>query len=409
MKKFKENLLYYSIILFSVLLTLGTSLLLNPTIRKSILSNAKTFNALNNDGKPVRSKTLKSNGDGTYTLSLNVTGDSIKKHKNSVNVIVVLDTSTSMEYDWSGDNDNRIPITEQSTYYRLPANNEANADVMYGVVNNEFVQLTRNGNNNYSYNGERYTGQRYIAVTGNQRIHSAKRAVQDLAVALLSKNTEEDPKLVEMALIDFSRYASKQLDPTTDLDTYLGKVGGLSLAKGTNWEAALRAINDIHFDDDDQTFIVFVTDGDPTYNMAPNNDGYTSGDTSGTGNGPGFDNNGNPPGYQNSENCYVASKDEAATLMSGNNKVLYTIGAYGIIERLERLTNYAYNGDENEKPIIDNENYATLEYCENYIKTRYPSYASKLSCEYENKNGTTEYTITKNSIVYHDKAFIKIS
>ncbi len=82
-----------------------------------------------------------------------------------------------------------------------------------------------------------------------------------------------------------------------------------------------------------------------------------------------------------------------------NNKLVFSFSFYKI----------KYNGDENEKPIIDNENHATLDYCENYIKTRYPSYASKLNCEYENKDGTTEYTITKNSIVYHDKAFIKIS
>ena len=82
-----------------------------------------------------------------------------------------------------------------------------------------------------------------------------------------------------------------------------------------------------------------------------------------------------------------------------NNKLIFSFSFYKI----------KYNGNEGENPIISSDNYATLERCENYIKTRYPSYASKLSCEYEETQGTTEYTITNNSIVYHDHAFIKVS
>ena len=46
-------------------------------------------------GPPPHAKTLTDNQDGTYTLSLNVTGESIKK-PNNVNVIVILDRSGSM-------------------------------------------------------------------------------------------------------------------------------------------------------------------------------------------------------------------------------------------------------------------------------------------------------------------------
>ena len=45
--------------------------------------------------EPAHTKTLTDNHDGTYTLSLDVVGDSEKK-PNNVNVVVIFDTSGSM-------------------------------------------------------------------------------------------------------------------------------------------------------------------------------------------------------------------------------------------------------------------------------------------------------------------------
>ena len=91
-----------------MLLTIGTGLLLNPTVRKSILSNARIFNALNDDGTanpPDHSKVLRSNGDGTYTLSLNVTGEESQPvtEPEPINVLLIYDKSSSMWKYWVDD------------------------------------------------------------------------------------------------------------------------------------------------------------------------------------------------------------------------------------------------------------------------------------------------------------------
>ncbi len=80
-----------------------------------------------------------------------------------------------------------------------------------------------------------------------------------------------------------------------------------------------------------------------------------------------------------------------------NDKVVFSYSSYVI----------KYNGDENENPIRDN-GFNTLENCESYIQQRYPSYSDKLSCEYEEAKGTSEFTITNSSIVYHDHVFTRV-
>ena len=51
------------------------------------------------DDAPKRSKTLTDNGDGTYTLTLSVTGRSSQSDNSTkANVVVIYDTSGSMKY-----------------------------------------------------------------------------------------------------------------------------------------------------------------------------------------------------------------------------------------------------------------------------------------------------------------------
>ena len=81
----------------------------------------------------IDGKDLKENGDGTYELSLSVTGESEKK-VNKANVIVILDISGSMEHGTSYTQNNRGG---------------------YGYVNGEYVFLynssgNRIGNNTYN-------------------------------------------------------------------------------------------------------------------------------------------------------------------------------------------------------------------------------------------------------------------
>ena len=341
------------------------------------------------DFAPDHSKGLIDNEDGTYTISLDVTGEAVTTKPNHVNVVVVLDTSYSMRNTYSGGVDgSRVPIAE-STHYYTPSDETRNT--MYGIVNGEFVEITRRADNKYydSKNVE-YKEQRYIddkilydsygnginmnpSAPGyptvdneneNRRIYAAKYAVQKLALDLLSRNgvNGADDDAVEMALVTFDRVARIDLQPTTDLADFVETVSKLVVNKGTNWEAALRAARTIDFNDDDTTFIVFVTDGNPTNYMHSSlgSDTYTGTYTASNGNNIAVNADGTTP-HANSQiqgdgnesgngtvtNSYNASKDEVVDIVQNRNYKFYSIGAYGLIDNLKRLTSYGYYADNN--------------------------------------------------------------
>ena len=242
---------------------------------------------------PAHTKNIRNNGDGTYTISLDVVGDSQKK-PNNVNVIVIFDRSGSMN---------------------------------------------------------------------NNRMTAAKNAVNSLANSLFAYNTQSAPNTVQMALVDFSTHANSH-SPTNSASTFRSQVNGLSADGGTNWEAALKEANNVNFGDNDQTFVIFVSDGNPTFRD-------TQGTTRITDNrwynydniyynsdsvyGLGSDN----PDYRNYSPqsmgyCYDHAVDDAQALV---NKVgadnFFTIGAYGNVSRMQTLTTAAgapssnfYNADD---------------------------------------------------------------
>ncbi|MEE1208813.1 MAG: vWA domain-containing protein, partial [Parafannyhessea umbonata] len=133
--------------------------------------------------------------NGTYTISLDVVGDS-EKQPNNVNVIVVFDRSGSMT---------------------------------------------------------------------TQRMNAAKTAVNSLANSLFAYNTSSAPNTVQMALVSFSTDATITRQPTTSYNQFSSSVNGLTANGGTNWEAALDEAGNVNFGDDDQTFVIFVSDGNPTF------------------------------------------------------------------------------------------------------------------------------------------------
>ena len=100
----------------------------------------------------------------------------------------------------------------------------------------------------------------------NQRMSAAKTAVNNLANMLLSKNgVDGNPTdWFEMALISFSTTTITR-QPTTSYNTFSGSVNGLSAEGGTNWEDALQEVSNVNFNDNDQTFVIFVSDGNPTF------------------------------------------------------------------------------------------------------------------------------------------------
>ena len=215
---------------------------------------------------PAHTKNLTDNHDGTYTISLDVVGDSEKK-PNNINVIVIVDTSGSMT---------------------------------------------------------------------QQRMTAAKNAVNSLARSLYAYNTQSDPHTVEMALVRFATSSSVAQQPTSSQSTFTTAVSGLGNQGngGTNWESALQTAYGVDFGDNDQTFVVFVSDGNPTFRTTQNGWNDWSNQYQQWGSGQ--------ETATNIQRCYTTAVDDAqrlATKVTPAN--FFTIGAFGNVDRMERLTDDA--------------------------------------------------------------------
>ena len=105
-------------------------------------------------------------------------------------------------------------------------------------------------------------------MNGQTRLARAKTAVNTMANTLLNGENSD----VRMALISFSTTA--QTVPATgevftnSYNTFSGRVNGLGASGGTNWEQALQLANRMPVREDAATFIVFVTDGNPTFRVS---------------------------------------------------------------------------------------------------------------------------------------------
>ena len=241
---------------------------------------------------PPHTKNVTDNKDGTYTISLDIVGDS-EKQPNNVNVIVIFDRSGSMN---------------------------------------------------------------------NTRMNAAKTAVNNLARSLFAYNTTDAPNTVQMALVDFATTATSRT-PTNSYDTFRTQVNNLSAGGGTNWEAALDEAGNVNFGDDDQTFVIFVSDGNPTFrntrittDYLPRNDNpnwsnsdwntyrgdnyyYNSQGVYGLGSdNPSYDNY-SPTSMSR---CYQAALPEAQAIVQDvGADHFFTIGAYGDVSRMQTLTTEA--------------------------------------------------------------------
>ncbi|MBR3275457.1 MAG: VWA domain-containing protein [Eubacterium sp.] len=106
---------------------------------------------------------------------------------------------------------------------------------------------------------------------GQTRLARAKTAVKNMADTLLNGSNND----VRMALISFSTTAAKVPATgeifTDSYRTFSSRVDNLNADGGTNWEQALELANTIEVREDAATFIVFVTDGDPTFRVSRGN------------------------------------------------------------------------------------------------------------------------------------------
>ena len=230
---------------------------------------------------PAHSKLLTDNEDGTYTLSLDVVGESERK-PNPVNVIVILDHSGSMDQRTGG----------------------------YG---------------------------------SQTRMAAAQNAVNNLARSLYAYNTTEFPNLVQMALVGFSTTGSVVQNPTNSYNTFSSAVNRLDADGGTNWEDALQDAAGINFGDSDPTYVIFVSDGNPTFrntrgNYNPMDNAYYN-QYGVYGNGSDTQSVGGIAAATTIARCYEHAVDDARTLATsiGADR-FYTIGAYGSVDRMRSLT-----------------------------------------------------------------------
>lgn len=213
---------------------------------------------------PVHTKTITPNDDGTYDLSLTVTGATeLSETKTSANVIVVQDVSGSME--------------SKVYTYSLEKTEKYDWDGTYGMVDGEPVKLERNwgffGYGAYNYyldangNEVKYTGDMYHKVgkeTGKTRLDVAKEALNSLADQLIAS----DDSTVKLSLETFSDRGNTPSQYYTggQASDFKSAVNGLRADGGTNWVDALTKANEKAKEDPNTpTYVIFLSDGEPTY------------------------------------------------------------------------------------------------------------------------------------------------
>ncbi|SEA73081.1 von Willebrand factor type A domain-containing protein [Oribacterium sp. KHPX15] len=215
-------------------------------------------------GAPAASKTLTPNDDGTYTLTLNVQGKSEGKKKDAkANVIIALDVSGSMIKD----TDNKP----------------------------------------------------------NDRLVIAKEAINSLASKLFENNATISDS-IEIGFITYSTSIKETSDKNyTNYTDFKQLVDSQTAEGGTNWEAALLAANKYDFNDDDPIYVIFVSDGKPTFRTNANGStedievlqDFNGGVYRVYGGG----------NYDPGNRCLAAAQIAAESLI-GANKKLYAVNAF---------------------------------------------------------------------------------
>lgn len=156
---------------------------------------------------PEHSKTISSNDDGTYTLSLDVTGRKGSQSETvtqKTDIVLVMDTSGSMDFRMDKDTDAR---------------------------------------------------------PGESRLDYAKTAANDLVNSVVKDGNDD----VRVAVVSFSNDAQTVVGYTSDKGELRRGIDALGADDGTNWEAGLAAANGLTARDGAKKYVVFLSDGEPTY------------------------------------------------------------------------------------------------------------------------------------------------
>lgn len=258
--------------------------------------SVRAFAQMSTKDGPDVEKIVTDNGDGTRKIKLELTGKVNTTHEvTKANVLVVLDLSGSMDY-------------EAGTTTRLDA---------------------------------------------------AKSAVNSVANTLLGKNgqNEAPADLVEMGLVTFGTKAETKLSKTTSKDEFTRTVNRLSTYSkqypnysfgGTNWEDALQKAKGYSFGDSDKTYVIFVSDGNPSFRNTYGNYDYSYRNESYFYDYYEVYGDGSDTNATNVQRAYEQSRDEAKSIVDSGRE-LYTIGCFGNVDRMQELTSFAYNGTDSGK------------------------------------------------------------
>ena len=201
--------------------------------------------------------------------------------------------------------------------------------------------------------GEEIGSDNNTSDASKQRMALLKKAVNNLAGDLIGDDSDYiytdsagvKHKQIEMSLVSFSNDATDATAFTDSLSTFKGWVNGLSPDGGTNWEQALQKANEASVDPGRATFVIFVTDGEPTFRMSRMTDTDNSLYDDMYINGPSYYYSNNVYGTGNSDNQkdgfdygrnYRAALEQAKSIV-GSNKNLYMIGIGPEIANLEQF------------------------------------------------------------------------
>lgn len=272
---------------------------------------------------PTFGKSSTSNGDGTNTISLTITGPEKKvEDATKANVIVVFDVSGSMRNNMAG------TLGDNDRY------NDDNNDALYDTASTRADQIN-----------------------ANARLSIAAKAVNNMAHILLTKKDGNNNPLVQMALISFSTSATKVQDFTNNETTFTGKVNALTADGGTNWEQALQMANRMQNDDEEftdaPTFIVFVTDGDPTFRVSRTDITDAQVDTGWLANAVRSDGV-YGEGNDDSQSRNFATAVAEVQSVIGHEKSFYAIGVSNAVTKVQNLVTQG-NGNADNAFLADNE------------------------------------------------------
>ena len=179
--------------------------------------------------------------------------------------------------------------------------------------------------------------------SGSTRMQVAQRAVNKLAETLLAKEDSQGNKLVDFGLVTYSSDATKRTftdgEFTSNYSNFSSVVNGLNANGGTNWEAGIDLANSMTASTYGKTYIVFISDGEPTFRTSRGDltDSQVATD--------GYDYNGGNirfgAGNHDNQGANYDRAALAAKSVHDHDKEFYAVGLSSDVESLEDLAEFA--------------------------------------------------------------------